>query len=205
MGPSTPAKYKGPFHAPCLLLVDKLKHPRPPWVTKEQVQTIKSQNNRVPESFSVLCIDLSCVIDTLTATRRKKLTASWSDCSHDINCSILSRTEFMASKIPRTGLKRTGLTLLFIIICTFVSIKIIIACSVHIYKWQLELSAKRCYRPMSTSSTLRIWCPMSAWRNYRRGTFAPEPIQMEWCLMVEICKQLTAAKSFLQETPFVLS
>ena len=118
-----------------------------------------------------------------TATRRKKLIASWSDYSHDINCSILSSTECTASTIPRTGLKRMELTLfltlLFIIICTFVSIKMIIACSVHIYKWQRELLTKRCYRPMSTSSTLRI---ESAWRNYRRGTFAHEPIQMEWCL-----------------------
>ena len=137
-----------------------------------------------------------------SATRRKKLIASWSEYSHDINCSIWSSTEFMASTIPRTWLKRLGLILLFIIICTFVSIKMLIACSVHIYKWRWELLAKRCYRPMSTSSTLRI---ESAWRNYRRGTFAYEPIQMEWCLMVEICKQLIAAKSFLQESPFVLS
>ena len=40
----------------------------------------------------------------------------------------------MASTIPRTGLKRMGLTLLLIIIYILVGIKIIVACSARICK-----------------------------------------------------------------------
>ena len=112
------------------------------------------------------------------------LTLWWPDYRHDISYSILSSTESMASTIPRTGLKRTGLTLLLIIIYIFVGIKIIVACSAHICKWATKIVSKEIYRPMLTSSTLRIQCSMSAWRSCRRWTFAPNPTEMEWCLMV---------------------
>lgn len=35
-----PSKYKSPFHAPCLLFVEKLKSPRPLYVTKKQAQVV---------------------------------------------------------------------------------------------------------------------------------------------------------------------
>ena len=120
-----------------------------------------------------------CFTNTITATR-----------GHDISCSILSSTESTASTIPRTGLKRMGLTLLLIMIYIFVGIKIIAACSACICNWEVKLSAERCYRPMLTYSTLRIQSPMSAYRSYRRWTFTPKPIEIEWCLTVGNWKQL---------------
>ena len=74
------------------------------------IRTIESQNLQfLPEGHRVWCTFLSCVADTITATRGYKLTAWWwPDCSHDVSCSVLSSTESMASTIPRTGLKRMG-------------------------------------------------------------------------------------------------
>ena len=56
--------------------------------------------------------------------------------------SNLSSTESMASTIPRTGLKRMGLTRLLIIIYVFVGIKIIVACSARICKWATKIVRK---------------------------------------------------------------
>ena len=92
--PSSPSTlYKGPPHAPCLWLVEKLISPRPPWVTEEQAQPVHDQDNRAIGSFSVWCTFLAHWTDTIIATRGKKLTAWWLDCSHDISCYILSNTK----------------------------------------------------------------------------------------------------------------
>ena len=48
----------------------------------------------------------------------------------------------MASTILRTGLKTVGSTLLLIIICIFVSIKIILACFAHVCKQATEIVRK---------------------------------------------------------------
>ena len=48
----------------------------------------------------------------------------------------------MANTVPSTGLKRTGLTLLLIIICIFGGIKIIVACSACIYKQATKMVSK---------------------------------------------------------------
>ena len=51
-----------------------------------------------------------------------------------MDCFTLSNTESTANTIPRTGLKRKGLTLLLIIYNIFVDIKIIAAYSARICK-----------------------------------------------------------------------
>ena len=38
-----PSKYKAPFDVPCLLFVEKLKSPRPLWVTKKQAQVVNDK------------------------------------------------------------------------------------------------------------------------------------------------------------------
>ena len=48
----------------------------------------------------------------------------------------------MASTIPGTGPKRMGLTILLIIIYTFVGIEITVACSAHICKWVTKIVSK---------------------------------------------------------------
>ena len=63
--------------------------------------------------------------------------------SHSISYSILSNTEPMGSVIPRTGLKRMGLTLLLIIICISVGIKMIVACSACICKPATKIVTKK--------------------------------------------------------------
>ena len=85
---------------------------------------------------------LSCFTDTLTAIKGEKLIAWWPDCSCDISCSTLSSIESMMSMIPRTGLRRIGLTLLLIIICIFVGIKIIVICIAHTCKWVTKTVSK---------------------------------------------------------------
>ena len=57
-------------------------------------------------------------------------------------CSILSSYESMASKIPRTGLKRMIITLLLVIIYIFVASKVIVTCSAHICKWAIYVVSK---------------------------------------------------------------
>ena len=47
---------------------------------------------------------------------------------------LINETESMASTVPRTGLERMELTLLLIIICVFVGIKITVACPACICK-----------------------------------------------------------------------
>ena len=63
--------------------------------------------------------------------------------SHGISYSIFSNTEPMGSVIPRTGLKRMGLTLLLIIICISVGIKVIVACSACICKQATKIVIKK--------------------------------------------------------------
>lgn len=46
------------------------------------------------------------------------------------------------AQFQELGLKRTGLTLLLIIICIFVGIKIIVACSARICKWSTTIVSK---------------------------------------------------------------
>lgn len=75
--------------------------------------------------------------DTITATRGKNLTAWCSDYSHDLRCSILSRTGSIVSTTSRTGLKRIRGTQLLMIICIFAGIKIILACSTMYLSKQL--------------------------------------------------------------------
>ena len=141
-----------PLHTPYLLFVKKL-----------MIRTLESQTQ-------VWCTFLSCFPDSITATRGKRPAACWPDCSHAVNCSILSSTEFMARAISRTGLKRMGLTLLLIIIYNFVSIWIIVACSDHICKQAVKIVSKEMVQIHVNIFTLRIQCPMSAWRIYRSQT-----------------------------------
>ena len=118
---------------------------------------------------------LSCSTDTFNSYQRES--AWWLFCNHDINCSILSSTEFMARTIPRTGLKRMGLTLLLILIDIFVGIKIVVACSAHICKWATTTASREMLQSMSTSL---IQHPVSAW-SYRKGTFTCDPTETERC------------------------
>ena len=75
--------------------------------------------------------------------RKKSAMTEWlSHNSHGISYSILSNTEPMGSIIPRTGLKRMGLTLILIIICISVSIKIIVAISACICKQATKIVTK---------------------------------------------------------------
>jgi hypothetical protein len=48
----------------------------------------------------------------------------------------------MVSTVPRTGLKRKGLTLLLIVICIFVGIKIVAVGSAHICKQATKTVSK---------------------------------------------------------------
>lgn len=92
------------------------------------------------------------------------------------------------------------LTLLLVIICIFVNIKVTMACSVYTCKWATKLSAKRWYRYILSSSILRKPpCPMSARISYRRQTFTYNHIEMKSRVTVGICKQLLAGSSSLQE------
>ena len=76
--------------------------------------------------------------------RKKSDTTEWlSHNSHGIHYSILSNTEPMGSVILRTGLKRMGLTLLLIIICISVGIKMIVACSACICKQATKIVTKK--------------------------------------------------------------
>ena len=47
-----PTLVQRPLRVPCLLFVEKLKSLRLPWVTKEQVQAVKDEDNRVIDSVS---------------------------------------------------------------------------------------------------------------------------------------------------------
>ena len=61
--------------------------------------------------------------------------------------------------------------------------------SLYISEWS-KLSAKRSNRRVLTSSSLRVKCPMSAWRSCRRRTFVANPTELIGCLRVGMCKQL---------------
>ena len=113
-------------------------HTNPKYKTQQlMIRTIESQTQclmHIPGLFYRYC---NC------QQRGRKLIAWWLDYSHDISCSNLSNTESMASTIPRTGLKRMGLTLLLIIIYVFWGIKIIIACSAHTCKRATTIVSKK--------------------------------------------------------------
>ena len=133
--------------------------------------------------------------------RGKKLIAWWPDSSHDISCSNLSSTESMASTIPELGLKRMRLILLLIIICIFVGIKKIVDCSA----WATKIVSKEMLQTYVNIFHSENMMPYISMKKLWRQTFAHNPIEMEWCLAVGMCKQLSAGKSSLQEAPFVLS
>ena len=61
--PVPPPRVQRSLCVPCLSLVEKLKYPRPPRVTKEQAQAVNDQDNRVTASFSVWCPFPSCFKD----------------------------------------------------------------------------------------------------------------------------------------------
>ena len=119
---------------------------------------------------------------TVAGIRGEQLVAWWPASSHDISCSIMSSTESVIRTIPRTGLKKMRLTLLLAIIYIFVGINITAAFSTHICKWATKIVSKRCYRPMLTSSMLRIWLHMSVWRSYRWWILNLNHVEMEWWL-----------------------
>lgn len=47
-----PTLVQRPLHVPCHLFVEKLKSLRLPWVTREQVQAVKDEDNRVIDTVS---------------------------------------------------------------------------------------------------------------------------------------------------------
>ena len=105
--------------------------------------------------------------------QRGKANCMMTEDSCDINLSISSSSESMASTIPRTSLKRIELTLLLIITYIFVGIKKIVACSACICKQAKKLSAKRCSNPcwhFSFGEYITL-CQ----RNYNSWTFTPIP------------------------------
>ena len=153
-------KYKVPSMSP----EEKLKSPRAPWVT-----------NSVSDAHSWVALQIP-----LTATRGKKLTARWPDCSHDRNCSILSNTGSVASTVLRAGLKRMGLTLLLMIIYIFVSIKIIIACSACICKRATTTVGKEMPQTCVNSFHSKNTVSFVSMKSYRRRTFTHDPIEVEW-------------------------
>ena len=55
---------------------------------------------------------------------------------------MLSSYESMASKTPRTGLKRMRITLFLVIICIFVASKVTVTCYAHICKWATYVVSK---------------------------------------------------------------
>ena len=145
---------------------------------------------RMTESqISVWYTFLSCFTDTITATRREKLSSCWPDCGHDTSCYIhgLHNSKHLPQE---NGINFTAHNHLYLcghqnnynLLCLYVS-------------RQLKWSAKRCLRPTWTSFTLRLRHPFSVWSNYRRQTFVPIPIDREWSLRVGICKQFFCPSS----------
>ena len=96
--------------------------------------------------------------------------------SHSISYFILSNTEPMGSVIPRTGLKRMGLTLLLIIICISVGIKMIVACSACICKRVTNTVSKEM---LQTHVDIFHSEYYTLYLSYRRCTFIPKLIEME--------------------------
>ena len=131
--------------------------------------------------LSVWCTHLSCFTDAIIVTKGKKLTAWWPYYSHDINGSILSSMESMASTIPRTGLKRMGLTLQSIIIYIFLGIKMIIACSACICKWTTKTVRKEMTQTHVDVIQAKILMPYLIMRS-QKWTFIPNPMEMKWYL-----------------------
>lgn len=68
----------------------------------------------------------------------------------------------------------------------------IVACSARIYKQATKTVCKeRLQTHADTHGTIqRAWHSTSAGRSYRRQTFTPDLVEVEWCLMVGNCKQL---------------
>ncbi len=85
----------------------------------------------------------------------------------------------MASTIPRTGLKRMGLTILLIIIYIFVGLKIIVAYSADISKQATKTVSKEMLQTHVDISHSKNMAPTSAGRSYRRHTFIHYPTEME--------------------------
>lgn len=82
---------------------------------QQVIKTVKSQClMHIPELYYRYC----------DCHQKEKLPAWWPDCSCGISCFFLSSNKSKASTGPRTGLKRMGLTLFFIMIYIFVGIKV---------------------------------------------------------------------------------
>ena len=126
-----PLQVQRPLHVSCLLFVENLKSPRPPWVTKEQlkqlmIRTMESQNLS-PSDNGHQREKANCIMTRLQL---------WHTQLH------VEQHWICGSTSPRTGLKRMWLMLLLVIIYTFVGIKIILACSAHVCKWVTKMGSE---------------------------------------------------------------
>lgn len=95
---------------------------------------------------------------------RRKLTAWWSDWSHDISYSIWAVLNLWLVQFQELVSREWHINTLYL----FVGIIIIAACSVCMCKGNENSQQRDALDHADIFLCLRIQCPVSAWRNHRR-------------------------------------